>query len=238
MQYLSQRLATKPSPRREEDAGGGDPPPPPQRERVLDAVERLVAERGLGGASIEAIVKEAGVSSVTFYEFFGDKEECFAAAFERAVDGAVANLANAVSPGRADAIAGDGDGGELSWPERIATGLRALIGLIAAHPGRARLCLIEARTGGPELSARFEAALDRVAAELREGRALETAPPDLPATHEEATAGALAWLLRERLERGGEEALEALYPELIDIALAPYLEGGGRVPTAATARDG
>jgi AcrR family transcriptional regulator len=212
MQYLSQRLASKPSPKR-----GGDSPrgalPAPQRERILDATERLIAEHGCAGTSIEAIVKAAGVSSVTFYEFFADKDACFVAAFDRAVEEGVAGLARAVSA-------------ELTWPEQIATGLRALVASIAAAPERARLGLVEAQTGGPELGARFEAALDRVAAKLREGRGLETAPPDLPVTHEEATAGALAWLLREPLERGDMEGLGALYPQLVDIALAPYLGNG------------
>jgi AcrR family transcriptional regulator len=218
MQYLSQRLASKPSLRRGEDAAP-NVLPAPQRERILDAVERLIATSGCAGTSIEAIVKEAGVSSVTFYEFFAGKEECFVAAFDRAVEAGAEELGRAT--------AGDPASGGLSWPEQIATGLRALTGLIPAEPERARLCLVEAQTGGPQLSLHFEAALDRVAAKLREGRALATAPPDLPATHEEATAGALAWLLRERLERdGGGEGLEALYPEMIDITLAPYLGNG------------
>jgi AcrR family transcriptional regulator len=217
MQYLSQRLASKPSPGR----GAGPPDgtlPSPQWERILDATEKLVAERGCAGASIEAIVKEAGVSSVTFYEFFGDKEACFVAAFDRAVEIVALDLAVAA--------AGDPAAGGLTWSEEVATGLRVLTKLIPAQVDRARLCLVEARTGGPELSARFDAALDRLGAKLREGRALPTASPDLPITHEEATAGALAWLLRERLETGGAEKLEALYPELIDIALAPYLRNG------------
>ncbi len=218
MQYLSQRLASKPSPKRTggADAGAGSPP---QRERILDAAERLSAERGIAGTSIEALVKEAGVSSVTFYEFFDGKEECFAAAFDRVVEAAALDLAVAA--------AGDPAAGGLTWSEEVATGLRALIGLIDAAPARARLCLVAAQTGGPELSIRFDALLDRVAAKLREGRALETAPPDLPATQEEAMAGALAWLLRERLEAGGGgDGLEALYPELIDVALGPYLGNG------------
>jgi len=213
MQYLSQRLASKPSPGRGEDAAG-DALPAPQRERILDAAERLIAERGCTGTSIEAIVKEAGVSSVTFYEFFAGKEACFVAAFDRAVEAGAEELAQ---------IAG---AEELSWPEQIATGLRVVLELIDVEPERARLCLVEAQTGGAELSIHFEAALDRVAAKLREGRVLATAPPDLPATHEEATAGALAWLLRERLETGDVEGLEALYPQLVDIALAPYLGDG------------
>lgn len=217
MQYLSQRLAAKPSPKR----GGAveaEPTSPPQRERILDAAELLVAAHGIAGTSIEAIVKRAGVSSVTFYEFFDGKEDCFVAAFDRVVDAAVDELALAAE--------GDPAAGDLSWSERFATGLRALTGLVATEPERARLCLVEAQTGGPELSRRFEATLDRVAAKLREGRALPTAPADLPATHEEATAGALAWLLRGRLEAGDGDELQKLYPELIDIALAPYLGDG------------
>jgi AcrR family transcriptional regulator len=229
MQYLSQRLASKPAPKRGRDPSR-DALPAPQRERILDAVERLAAEHGCAGTSIEAIVKAAGVSSVTFYEFFAGKEESFVAAFDRAVDAGAEELATAA--------AGDPAAGGLSWAEGVATGLRALTRLIPAEPSRARLCLLEAQTGGPELSARFEAVLDRVAAKLREGRALATAATDLPATHEEATAGAVAWLLRERLEAGDAEKLEALYPELVDIALAPYLKGGQPLATAIAGRDG
>jgi len=230
MQYLSQRLASKPSPGRGAGAPG-DGTRAPQRERILDATERLVAERGCAGASIEAIVKEAGVSSITFYDLFAGKEECFLAAFERAVDEATEELR--------EAAAGDPAAGGFSWSEEVATSLRALIRLIAERPERARLCLVEAQAGGPELGARFEATLDRVAARLREGRGLATAPADLPATHEEATAGALAWLLRERLEAGEGGKLEALYPELIDIALAPYLGAGeSRVASTTASADG
>ncbi len=229
MQYLSQRLASKPAPKR-----GKGPAPgvlaAPQRERILDAAEELIAARGCAGTSIEAIVKAAGVSSVTFYEFFDSKEECFVAAFDRAVEEAAEELARAA--------AGDPAAGGLSWPEQIATGIRALTGLVAAEQERARLCLVEAQAGGPELSARFEQALDRVAAKLRQGRTLDTAPADLPTTHEEATAGALAWLLRERLETDDAGELEALYPELIDIALAPYLGGGEPLVSSPSASSG
>jgi AcrR family transcriptional regulator len=216
MQYLSQRLASQPASGRDEAPPRGGPAAR-QRERILDAAERLVGEGGCAHTSIEAIVKAAGVSSVTFYEHFADKEACFLAAFERAVGETQARLAAAAAP-------------ELSWPERFCTALRALLAAVAADPGRARLCLVEAQTGGPALSARFDALLDRVAALLRGGRALQTAPPDLPPTLEEATAGGLAWLLRERIERGQAEQVEALYPKLVDVALAPYLGAGEVMP--------
>lgn len=229
MQYLSQRLASRPSPRRGEDAAR-EAVPSPQRERILNAAERLVAEQGVAGTSIEAIVKEAGVSSVTFYEYFEGKEECFVAAFDRAVEAAVMDLAVAA--------AGDPAAGGLTWSEEVATGLRALAQLIDAEPARARLCLVAAQAGGPGLSGCFDALLDRIAAKLREGRALDTAPPDLPATHEEATAGALAWLLRERLEADRAESLDGLYPELIGMALAPYIGQEPHAAAVTTSRDG
>lgn len=217
MQYLSQRLASKPARKRD-----GEPPrgtlAAQQRQRLLDATEALVAERGCAGTSIEAIVKAAGISSVTFYEHFEGKEECFVTAFDRGVEETVAELARAAL-------------GEMSWPEQFCSSLRALLAIVAANPARARLCLVEAQTGGRSLSARFEAVLDRAALKLREGRALESAPPDLPRTLEEATAGGLAWLLRERLERDGADGVEDLYPKLVDVALAPYLSDGGASPT-------
>jgi AcrR family transcriptional regulator len=230
MQYLSQRLAAKPAPKRGEGPARG-PLADRQRERILDAAERLAGENGCAATSIESIVKAAGVSTVSFYEHFEGKEECFVAAFDRAVQETAADLREAAS--------GDPAAGGLSWSEGVATGLRAVTDLVAAEPERARLCLVEAQSGGSRLSRRFEAALDRVAAKLREGRALPTAPADLPATHEEATAGALSWLLRDRLERGRGEELGALYPEMIDIALAPYLGGGEpRVVAASVRGDG
>jgi AcrR family transcriptional regulator len=211
MQYLSQRLASKPASRRDAEPPRGGLAAQ-QRGRLLDASERLIAERGCHGASIEAIVKAAGVSTITFYEHFEGKEECFVAAFDRAVEEEAEALRRAAAE-------------QPTWPERFCSGLRALLAAIAANPARARMCLVEAQTGGPALSVRFEATLDRVARELREGRALETAPPALPPTLEEATAGGLAWLLRERIERGGED-VEALYPKLVDVALDPYLGNG------------
>jgi AcrR family transcriptional regulator len=208
MQYLSQRLATKPA-RTRGGAPPGDPFAARQRERILDAAEVLIGERGCAGTSIEAIVKAAGVSSVTFYEHFEDKEACFVAAFDRAVLETSAELHEA----------GVGEG---AWREQVGAALGALLAAVAARPERARLCLVEAQTGGPALSARFEATLDAAAAQLRRGRLLDTAPRDLPDTVEEAAVGSIAWLLRQRLEQGQADGIDELLPKLTEIALSPY----------------
>jgi AcrR family transcriptional regulator len=226
MQYLSQRLAGKSARTR-----GADPPrgalAATQRERILAAAEQAVAEKGCAGVTIEGIVKLAGVSTVTFYEHFVDKEECLVAAFDRAAEETRKQLGEAAPPG-------------LPWPDQVREGLRALLAAIDADPARARMCLIEAQMGGPALVARYDAELDDVVAKLREGRALGSVRGWLPDSLEQATVGGLAWLLRQRLELGGGEAsggVEELYPRMIEIALSPYMGGSaamGEAPPAVT----
>ncbi len=55
----------------------------------------LVGERGYGGVSARGVSERAGVSNRTFYECFSDREDCFLAAFNHAVDGAGAESAPA-----------------------------------------------------------------------------------------------------------------------------------------------
>jgi len=224
MQYLSQRLASKPA-----GTGEGDPPAgtvaAQQRERLLDAAEGLIGERGCAGPSIEAIVKAARVSSVTFYEHFADKEACFVAAFDRAV----------VETG---AVLHDAARGEGEWSARVRAALRALLETVAAQPARARLCLVDAQTGGPALCARYETALDAAAVRLRRGRLLDSAPRGLPETVEEAAVGGIAWLLRQRVEAGRTDGIGELLPKLAEIALSPYMEAEGPRELRAKARPG
>jgi AcrR family transcriptional regulator len=195
MQYLSQRLAVE-STETGQDRRPQGPVAATQRERILAASERLIAEKGCTGTTIEGIVKEAGVSSVTFYEHFADKEECFVAAFDQAVE----ELRAAIPA-------------ELSGPEQAPEALAALLEAIDADPPRARLCFVEAQQGGPLLRARYEAALDAVASELFDSLG-------------QAIVGGLAWLLRERLELGGGEGVQGLLPRMTEIVLDPYLVHG------------
>jgi AcrR family transcriptional regulator len=194
MQYLSQRLAVE-APEAREDERPRGPVAGGQRGRLLAATERLIAEKGATATTIEAIVKGAGVSSVTFYEHFRDKEECFVAAFEKAVEEVKAEVRKAISA-------------EAARADQVRAGLAALLVAIDAEPARARLCFVEAQKGGPRMRARYDEELGRVAAEL-----------DDPLG--EAIAGGLAWSLRERLELGGEGSVQDLLPRMTEAVLAP-----------------
>jgi AcrR family transcriptional regulator len=62
------------------------------REAVLDAAERVMAEHGYDGASINAIVKEAGIPISSVYHYFGSKDGVLLAVMERGADRFFASL--------------------------------------------------------------------------------------------------------------------------------------------------
>jgi TetR/AcrR family transcriptional repressor of mexJK operon len=59
--------------------GPGRPKDPGKRQAVLDAAKRLFPQHGFDGVSMEAIAAEAGVSKLTVYSHFGDKDALFTA---------------------------------------------------------------------------------------------------------------------------------------------------------------
>lgn len=181
-----------------------------QRERILAATTRLVAKRGYRGTSIDHIVKAAKVGYVAFYDLFEGKEDCFGAAFERIVAETREGLAAAISP-------------EQPWPEQICAGLGALVEMIAADPGRARVGLVEIQAAGPAGFASYETAIDSAIPKLREGRAFKPDAAALSDTLEEAIVGGIAWIFHQRLVKGEAEQIEGLLGETIQIALSPYL---------------
>ena len=57
-----------------------------QRARLLVGIVRAVARHGYNAATITEIAEGASVSRQTFYDNFQNKEQCFLAAYDRAVD--------------------------------------------------------------------------------------------------------------------------------------------------------
>lgn len=69
-----------PRPPRSPQQGPGRPKDLEKKAAILDAAKRLFPQRGYDGVSMEAIAAEAGVSKLTVYSHFSDKENLFAEA--------------------------------------------------------------------------------------------------------------------------------------------------------------
>ncbi|KAF1067374.1 MAG: Biofilm operon icaADBC HTH-type negative transcriptional regulator IcaR [Pseudomonas citronellolis] len=58
-------------------SGPGRPKDPAKRQAILEAAKALFVSKGYDGSSMEAIAAEAGVSKLTVYSHFTDKETLF-----------------------------------------------------------------------------------------------------------------------------------------------------------------
>ncbi|UVE16725.1 TetR/AcrR family transcriptional regulator [Pseudomonas sp. LS44] len=61
-------------------SGPGRPKDPAKRKAILEAAKTLFLRNGFDGSSMDAIAAEAGVSKLTVYSHFTDKETLFSAA--------------------------------------------------------------------------------------------------------------------------------------------------------------
>ena len=97
-----------------------------QRERLLEAAIRVVAEKGYAATTVADLTREAGISRTTFYGMFEDKEGCFLAAYDGVIDALVRRVTAAYEA-------------EEGWPNRARAGLAALLEALAEEPAIARM---------------------------------------------------------------------------------------------------
>jgi len=69
-------------------------------ERVLDAAEEVIRERGVSGLTVSEVVRRAGSSVGAFYARFADKEGLLATLHERTCAEAIATAELALDPAR------------------------------------------------------------------------------------------------------------------------------------------
>jgi AcrR family transcriptional regulator len=173
----------------------------------MDAIAELTAEHGYGATKIGDIVRRAGVARKTLYDNFEGKEQVFLAAFDAAVEEAMARVEEACA------------GAEGDWEEGVQAGLAAFLRYVAERPALARMCMIEALSATPAATERYELAMQRFV-----DLTGENAPhyKELPETIEETLIGGVAWIVYQQIRRKEAEKAEDLLPELCEFMLAPF----------------
>jgi AcrR family transcriptional regulator len=181
-----------------------------QRDRLLEATMRVVAAKGYAATTVTDLTKEAGISRTTFYAFFDDKEACFLAAYDNAVD-ALARLVSSAYES------------EERWPDRARAGLAALLEALAADPAQARLILVDVASAGPAAQRRSRAAVQRLTPFFDEGRDFAPGGRNLPANAARMATGAVVGLISDELVAGRADALPNLLSDLLFATLVAYL---------------
>ncbi len=160
-----------------------------QRARMIAALVEVAGERGVGGVTVAHVVARSGVSRRTFYELFEDREDCFLAAFDQAVERGAQSVVSAFH-------------GQGAWCERIRAGLGALLEYLDDEPGMGALCIVDALGAGPVALERRTQVVGVLIDVVHEGRREApgaTKPSRLTA---EGVVGAVLAVLHARLAAG------------------------------------
>jgi AcrR family transcriptional regulator len=183
-----------------------------QRQRLVDAVPRVVAEHGYEATSVADIVKAAAVSRNAFYNNFADKQECFAAAHEACHERLLAILEQPCDRG-------------ASVEERVETSLGAALDMLAAEPEVARLLFVEAPSAGEEIALRHHEWLRRYGTLLRSAVPQAAEKSSLAVEIDQVIVGGIASRVASELLQGRASQLRVLTPHFVDYVLAFYGSG-------------
>lgn len=190
-----------------------------REEKALAAIASLCAERSYAATTVSEIARRARISTRTLYKLFPEgKRQCF----EAAAAAFVAELEQAVAEARS---------GADTWPEEVRAGIEAILGTAARKPDFARLAFVEAGAVDPALVERHRPA-------LAEALAPRPLPPGERADNPLAIGalGRAQVLIIERITAGKTEQLPELLPDVLFIALLPFLGQEEALKAARAAR--
>lgn len=186
-----------------------------QRERMVEAMITVAADKGYADTTVADIISSAGVSRATFYEQFSDKEDCFIAAYgtvmERMLDYVAEGFARQRSP---------------DWVSRIRGGIGSLLTYLSINPVAARVGIVEGFGAGARARDRYQQAVSSFFPFLDEARELADDPEAIPPKTARLVVGGVSTLMFNEAAAGRAEHLIQRLPEMMYLAVAPYLGRG------------
>ncbi len=181
-----------------------------QRERILHALADAMAESGYVGTSVASILKRAGVSRETFYEQFRSKEDCFEAAYERAVELSLAGIADAAAS-QSDSESPDRSSAD---PQRMSRILGAYLDGLADEPAYARLFLVEVYAAGAKALSRRALLQESFVSLIADVLGAETEQQRFAC---QTLAAAVSAMVTARVAADDPDGLRALREPLLDL---------------------
>lgn len=184
-----------------------------QRGRLLGATVDVVEEVGYARLTVAQVISRAKVSRKTFYDLFEDREDCFLAVFEEAVE-------------RMASIASEAYAEQSKWRDAVRAGLLALLGFMDQQPALARICVVEALGAGPRVLQRRMEVIEKLKRVVAEGdsaasrsRPRRGQPADITV---EGIVGAAFTVVHSRLLDRDHAPLVNLLGPLMSMIVLPY----------------
>jgi AcrR family transcriptional regulator len=183
-----------------------------QRERLIAGLTQALYEVGYQKTTVSLIGQKAAVSKSDFYKHFESKDDCFAAAYDTAIERIREQVVTACEAA-----------GEEEWPYRVRNAIAALLDLFSHEPALASIALVEGLRAGRGVYDRYQTAVESFVGVLRYRAPQPRQGSKVPEATDEAVVGGIASLLGRRVLAGEAEQLSELFPEILEFTLAAYL---------------
>jgi AcrR family transcriptional regulator len=181
-----------------------------QRARMLRSAVQVVSELGYAKLSVARVTGRAHVSRRTFYDFFADREDCFLAALEEAIERVTELVSYAYQREGED------------WSARVRAGLEALLAFLDEEPAVASLLVIDALRAGPRALARRAEVLRQAGAALDAGGSRAGSAREVSELTGEGVVGAVFSVIHTRLLARRPGSLLELVSPLTGMIVLPY----------------
>lgn len=182
----------------------------PARTRIAAAMISLVGEHGYAGTSIEMVCDRAKAGRAHFDRCFAGKEDCFLSLH----DEVAAELCERVDEAATGATA---------WHDRIWAAGWAAMRFFEEDALRARFLVVEINGAGSGAQARRDRLLCGLADLVDGGREELEEPGLVSRCTAEIVAGAIYGTVVGKIDEGSIERRREFLPELVYMAVLPYL---------------
>lgn len=180
--------------------------PDPNADRdVLEAMLLTVGEMGYTGTTVREVAARARITENAFHRRFGNKEACFARAYEEAAE----HLAGEVLAACRETT---------GWREGFRAGLTELLRFVAEQPLLAKALLLEVRTARGDAWAAHQRQVKRLIAALETARDEPGARPNSNPMTAGFVAGAIEESLNIEIAAGRAEGVQLLLNDLTHLA--------------------
>jgi AcrR family transcriptional regulator len=182
-----------------------------QRSRMLRSAVQLISEYGYGQMTVARVTRGARVSRRTFYDLFEDRDDCFLAAFDDAVERAAGVMVAGYERGR-------------GWREGVRGALAGLLGFLDEEPAVCSLLIVDALGAGPRVLERRAEVLEGLSTVLQDGGSeAGSGRGVVPSLMGELLVGAVFSMMHTRLLRRYPGPMLELLNPLMSMIVSVYL---------------
>jgi AcrR family transcriptional regulator len=176
----------------------------------MKAMLDLSFEQGYEAVSVEQVVQRAGATRRDFSAIFASKEDCAIAILEELASDSLRTVREAYD-------------GQAQWPDSLRAGAYAKARWMIENPKWVRFGMVEMLWAGELTKAIRDSFFRHYSSLIDGGRVVAKDRESIPEFTAEATIGSITEMIARRLQRGEAGDPRAFIPELMYLAVLPYL---------------